>query len=94
MEKYMADLLNNLDSHIKDIGEWNESDGHYRYNTMEQVTPDDVMCNTANSGFWKTYAATIDSSTKDPLPGTDVTLNKPPQRRSRMPISYSDVVQK
>jgi hypothetical protein len=52
------------------------------------------MCNTANSGFWKTYAATIDASTKDPLPGTDVTLNKPPQRRSRMPISYSDVVQK
>jgi hypothetical protein len=94
MEKYIADLLSNLDSHIKHIGEWDDRDGHYCYNTMEQVTPDDVMCNTANSGFWKTYAATIDESTKYPLPGTDVTLNKPPQRRSRMPISYSAVVHK
>jgi hypothetical protein len=94
MGKCMADLLDNLDSHIKDICEWDDSDGHYGYNTMEQVTPDDVMRNTANSGFWKTYAAIIDSSTKDLLPGTDLTLNKPPQRRSRMPISYSAVVQK
>jgi hypothetical protein len=29
MEKYMVDLLSNLDSHIKDIGEWEKSDGHY-----------------------------------------------------------------
>jgi hypothetical protein len=36
----MADLLSNLDSHIKDIGVWDDSDGHYRYNKMEQVTPD------------------------------------------------------
>jgi hypothetical protein len=61
---------------------------------MEQVTPDDAMRHTENSGFWKSYAATIDSSTKDPLPGTYITLNKPPQRQTRMPISYSAVVQK
>jgi hypothetical protein len=90
----MADLLSNLDSHIKDIGEWGDCDGHYRYNTTEQVTPDNAMRYTENSGFLKTYAATIDSSTKDPLHGTDVTLNKPPQRRARLPISYSAVVQK
>jgi hypothetical protein len=94
MEKYMADLLSNLDSHIKDICEWDDCDGNYRYNTMEQVTPDDAMRHTEISGFWKSYAATIDSSTKDPLSCTDVTLNKPPQRRTRMPISYSAVVQK
>jgi hypothetical protein len=74
MGKYLADLFSNLDSHIKDICEWEDCDKHYRYNTMEQVTPDDAMRYTENSGFWKTYAATIDSSTKDPLPGTDVTL--------------------
>jgi hypothetical protein len=65
MGKYMADLMSNLDSYIKDIGEWEDCDGHYRYNTMEQVTPDDAMRYTENSGFWKIYAATIDSSTKD-----------------------------
>jgi hypothetical protein len=30
MGKYMADLLSNLDSHIKDIGEWDDYDGQYR----------------------------------------------------------------
>jgi hypothetical protein len=82
MRKYMADLLSNLDPHIKAIGKWDDCGGHYRYNTMEQVTPDDAMRHTESSGFWKSYAATIDSSTKDPLPCTDVTLNKPPQRAS------------
>jgi hypothetical protein len=94
MRKYMADLLSNLDSHINDISEWDDSNEHYHYNILEQVTPDDAMRNTENSRFWKTYAATIDSSKTDPLPGTDVTPNKPPQRRSRIPISYSYVVQK
>jgi hypothetical protein len=51
MGKYIADLLNNLDSHITDIGEWDDCDGHYRYNTMEQVTTDDAMRHTENSGF-------------------------------------------
>jgi hypothetical protein len=94
MEKYMAYLLSNLDSHINDIGEWDDCDGNYCYNTMEQVTPDDPLRHTENWGFWKSYDATIDSSTKDPFPCTDVTLNKPLQRRTRMHISYSAVVQK
>jgi hypothetical protein len=94
MGKYMANLLSNLDSQINDIGEWDDCDRHYRYNTMEQVRADGAMRYTENLGFWETYAATIDSSTKDPLPGTDVTLNKPPKRRARLPISYSAVVQK
>jgi hypothetical protein len=51
METYMADLLRNLDSHIKDIGEWDNSDVNYCYNILEQVTPDDAMRNTENSGF-------------------------------------------
>jgi hypothetical protein len=94
MEKYMADLLSNLDPHIKDIGEWDDCNGQHRYNTMEQVTPDNAMRYTKNSGFWKSYAATIDSSTKYLLPCTYVILNKPPPSRTRMPISYSAVVQK
>jgi hypothetical protein len=72
MKKYMADLLSNLDSHIKYIGECDDCDGHYHYNTMEQVMPDDDMRYTENSGFWKSYAATIDSSTKDPLHRRDI----------------------
>jgi hypothetical protein len=78
MDKYMVDLLSNLDSHIKDIGYWEESDGHYIDNILEQVTPDDVMCNAENSGFWEKYAATINSGTTAPLPGADANLNNPP----------------
>jgi hypothetical protein len=51
MGKYMADLLSNLDSHIKYIGEWDDCNIHYRYNTMEQATPDDATRYTKNSGF-------------------------------------------
>jgi hypothetical protein len=94
MENYMVDLLSNLDSHIKYIGDWEESSRHYRYNILEQVRPDDAMRNAENSGFWKKYAATIGSGTTAPLPGADANLNKPPQRRPRMFISYSAVVQK
>jgi hypothetical protein len=81
MEKYMVDLLRNLDSHIKDIGDWEEIDGHYIYNILEQVTLDYAMRKAENSGFWKKYAATIDSCIMAPLPGADANLNKKPQRR-------------
>jgi hypothetical protein len=94
MEKYMVDFPRNLDSHIKYIGDWEESDRHYRYNKLERATSDDVMRNAENSGFWKNYTATIDSCTTAPLPGADANLNKPPQRGPRMFISYSAVVQK
>jgi hypothetical protein len=53
MEKYMADLLSNLDSHIKDIGEWDDYDGHYHYNTMEQVTPDESVYTRKTRSFGK-----------------------------------------
>jgi hypothetical protein len=52
------------------------------------------MRNAENLGFWKKYAATIDSSTISPVPGADDNLNKPPQRQSRMIVSYSVVVKK
>jgi chemotaxis response regulator CheB len=52
MEKYMVDLLNNLDSHIKDKSVWEERNGHYIYNILKQVTPDVVMRNAENSGFF------------------------------------------
>jgi hypothetical protein len=94
IEKYMVNLLSNLDSHIKDIGDWEESNGHYRYNILEQVTPDDIMRNVENSGFWKKYAATIDACTPAPLPGAEANMNTPPQRQPSMFLSYSAVVQK
>jgi hypothetical protein len=74
MEKYMVDLLSSLDSHIKDICEREESDGHYIYNILDQVTLYDVMRNAENLGFWKKYAAKIDSSMTNPLPGADSML--------------------
>jgi hypothetical protein len=94
MYTYMVDMLSNSDAHIKDKGYREESDGHYRYNLIDQVTPDDAMRKTENSGFLKKYAATIDSDTRAPAPGADVNLNKPPQRRQRTFMSYSTMVQK
>jgi hypothetical protein len=52
------------------------------------------MRNAENSGFSKKYDVTIDSGIMAPLPGADTNLNKPPQRRLRIFISYSAVVQK
>jgi hypothetical protein len=94
MEKYMVDLMSNIDAHIKDTEDWEESDGHYIYNIIKQVTPYDAMRSTENSGFWKKYAATIDSGTTPPALGADVDLSKPLQRRPRTFVSYSAVVQK
>jgi hypothetical protein len=94
MEKYMVDLLSNLYAHIKDIGDWEEIDWHFRYNIIQQVTPDDPMRKNENSGFWKKYSALIDSGTTVPVPGADVDPNKPPQRRPRTFIIYSAMVQK
>jgi hypothetical protein len=94
MEKYMVDLLSNLDSHIKDIGDWEESAGNYIHNILEQVTPGDVMRNVENLDFLKKYAAKIDSGTTAPILCAYVNMNYPPQRRPRTFISYSAVVQK
>jgi hypothetical protein len=49
MEKYMVDILSNIDDHIKDAGDWSACDNHYRFNTGENVTPDDVMRSAGNS---------------------------------------------
>jgi hypothetical protein len=51
MEKYMVDLLSNIDDHIKDTGDWSACDKHYRFNSGEKVTPDDVMRSAGNSSF-------------------------------------------
>jgi hypothetical protein len=56
MEKYMVYLLSNIDDHIKDTGDWSACDNHYRFNSGENVTPDDEMRSAGNSLFWKSYA--------------------------------------
>jgi hypothetical protein len=68
MEKYMFDLLSNIDDHIKDTGDWSACDNHYRFNTGEKVTPDDVMRSAGNSLFWKSYA---DGISAGPTPNRD-----------------------
>jgi hypothetical protein len=56
MEKYMVDLLSNIDDHIKDTGNWYACDNHYHLNSGEKVTSDDLMWSAGNSSFWKYYA--------------------------------------
>jgi hypothetical protein len=91
-EKYMVDLLSNIDDHIKDTGDWFACDNHYQFNSGEKVTPDDVMRSAGNSSFWKYYA---DGISAGPTPTeTGVDLTKPPVRRPRKIVSYAAVVQK
>jgi hypothetical protein len=92
MEKYMADLLINIDEHIKDTGDSDACDNHYRFNSGKKMTPDDVMRDTGNSSFWKSCA---DGISAGPTPiETGVDLTKPPARRPRTIVSYAAVVQK
>jgi hypothetical protein len=92
MEKYMVDLLSNIDEHIKDTGNWAACDNHYRFSSGKKVTPDDVMRDAGNSSFWKSYA---DGISAGPAPTeTGVDLTKPAARRPRTIISYAAVVQK
>jgi hypothetical protein len=51
MEKYMVDLLSNINDHIKDTGNWSACNNHYRFNSGKKVTPDDVMQSAVNSSF-------------------------------------------
>jgi hypothetical protein len=59
MERYMVDLLSNIDDDIKGTDDWSEYDSHYWYNTGEKRTPDDIMRSAGNSSFWKSRAAGI-----------------------------------
>jgi hypothetical protein len=50
MDKYMVDLLSNIDEQIKDNGDWYACDNHYRFNSGEKVTPDDVVNTSGKAG--------------------------------------------
>jgi archaellum component FlaC len=92
MEKYMVYLLSNIDEHIKDTGDWAACDNHYRFNSNENVTPDDVMRDAGYSSFWKSHADGISAGPTPTEMGVDLT--KPPARRPITIVSYASVVQK
>jgi hypothetical protein len=85
MEEYMVDLLSNIDEQIKNTGDCYACDNHYRLNSGEKVTPDDVMRDAGNSSFWKSY---VDGISSGPTPiEMGVDLTKPPARRPLTIIS-------
>jgi hypothetical protein len=90
MGKYMVDLLSNIDEHIKDTGDWDACDNHYRFISGEKVTPDDVMRDADNSSFWKSYADVISAGPTPIEIGVDLT--KSPARRPRTIASYAAAV--
>jgi hypothetical protein len=92
MEKYMVDLISNIDDHIKDTGDWSACDNHYHFNSGEKVTHDDVMRSAGNSSFWKSYADGISAGPTPTEAGVDLT--KPPARRPRTIVSCAAVVPK
>jgi hypothetical protein len=92
LDKYMVDLLSNIDDHIKETGDWSACDNNYRYHIGEQVTPDNIMWSAGSSSFWKSYADGISAGPTPTESGFD--LNMPPMRRLRTIVSYAAVVQK
>jgi hypothetical protein len=88
----MVDLLSNIDEHIKDAGDWAGCDNHYRFNSVEKVTPDDMMRDAGHSSFHKSYADGISAGPTPTEKGVDLT--KPPERRPITIVSYAALVQK
>jgi hypothetical protein len=41
MEKYVKDLMEEIDEHIRQVGDWGTCDTNYRFHISEKVTPDD-----------------------------------------------------
>jgi hypothetical protein len=58
-------FLSNIDDHIKDTGDWDACDNHYRFNSGEKMTLDDMIRESGNSSFGKYY---VDGTSAGPTP--------------------------
>jgi hypothetical protein len=95
MEKHVKDLMEGIDKHIRQIGDWETCDTHYRYHVNEKVTPHSQLTRAnENPDLWSSYAIKLSGSAV-PAVETDKTMNAPPPRSIRnVQVSYSAIAQK
>jgi hypothetical protein len=95
MEKHVKDLMEGIDEHIRQIGDWETCDTNYRYHVNEKVTPHSQLTRAnENPDFWSSYAIKL-SGSDVPAVETDKTMNAPPPRSIRnVQVSYSAITQK
>jgi hypothetical protein len=95
MEKYVKDLMEGIDEHIQQVGDWETCDTHYRYHVNKKVTPHSQLTRAnENPDFWSSYAIKLSGSAV-PAVETDKTMNAPPPRSIRnVQVSYSAISQK
>jgi hypothetical protein len=95
MEKNVKGLMLGLDEHIRQVGDWETCDTHYRYHVNEKATPHRKLTRAnENQDFWSIYAVKLSVSAA-PAVETDKTMNAPPTRSIRnVQVSYSAIAQK
>jgi hypothetical protein len=95
MEKYVNDLMVGLDEHIRQVGDWETCDTHYRYHVNEKVPPHIQLTRAnENQDFWSSYAVKLSGSAATAVE-TDKMMNAPPPRSIRnVQVSYSAIAQK
>jgi hypothetical protein len=87
--------MEGIDEHIRQVGDWETCDTHYRYHVNKKVTPHSQLTRAnENPHFWSSYAIKLSGSAV-PAVETDKTMNAPPPRSIRnVPVSYSAITQK
>jgi hypothetical protein len=95
MEKHVKDLMEGIDEHIRQVGDCETCDTHYRYHVNEKVTPHSQLTRSnENPNFWSSYAIKLSGSAV-PAVETDKMMNAPPPSSIRnVQVSYSAITQK
>jgi hypothetical protein len=96
IEKHVKDLMEEIDEHIRKIGDWETCDTHYTYHVNEKVTPHSQLTRAnENPDFWSSYAIKLIGSAVSAVE-TDKTMNAPPPPRSirNVQVSFSAITQK
>jgi hypothetical protein len=95
MEKHVKDLMEGIDEHIRQVGDWETCNTHYRYHVNEKVTPHSQLTRVnENPDFWSSYAIKLSRSAV-PAVETYKTMNALPPRSIRnVQVSYIAITQK
>jgi hypothetical protein len=95
MEKHVKDLMEGIDELIRQVGDWETCDTHYRYHVNKKVTPHSQLTReNENPDFWSSYAIKLSGSTV-PAVETDKTMNAPsPCSIRNVHVSFSAIRQK
>jgi hypothetical protein len=86
-------LLGTIYESLNTMGDWDNADSHYRYNSHKKVNIVGIQPRSEQSDFWKKHFAEF---VKNPIPSVIDTshLHQPPKGRqnyNRIKPSYSDI---